>query len=219
MSANPAVRLILQPLRKCIDAADYVDAWREKNKSKIAEAMSDPKKHRKSVTTKEICVDGSFSIQDRFGLTNEIETVAANLGKAGFPEIGDQFKALIDGVDETGGDDQIPIDAFRRLLDIHCPGPPTNDEAIYLGHGRINVGDTLVNLTNEHEVNALEHLVEYRFADTHELKRDAGISNPSETIRRMRKRDKGLLAKFIVRPGQKGKGGYSTTIIDHRKKK
>ena len=77
MSANPAVRLIVQPLRKCIDAADYVDAWREKNKRKIAEAMSDPENHRKSVTTKEICVDGSLSIQDRFGLTTEIEMVAA----------------------------------------------------------------------------------------------------------------------------------------------
>ncbi len=77
MSANPAVRLIVHPLRKCIDATDYVDTWREKNKGKIAEAMSDPKNHRKSVTTKEICVDGSLSIQDRFGLTTEIEMVAA----------------------------------------------------------------------------------------------------------------------------------------------
>jgi len=216
MSANPAVKLILQPLRKLIDVADSVDVWREKNKGKIDEAMSKPKNHRKSATEKEICVDGSLSVYDRFALTTDIEMVVANLEEAGSSEIANQFRSLIAGVDETGGDDQIPMDALRELLDLYCPTPSTDAEAIYLGKGKIKVGDTEVKWTNKIEIRMLEYLVEHREAETHELKREVRVSNPSECMARMQKRDGGRLAKSISRPGQKGEGGYSTTIIDGR---
>ena len=217
MVANPTVRLILQPLRKFIDAADRVDAWREKNKGKIAEATSDPKNHRKSATAKEICVDGSLSIQDRFGLTTEIEMVAADLEAADYSKEANQFRAVIRKVDENGGDDQIPVDAFRRLLDIHCPGPHTNDEAIYLGGGRVKIGDASVKLTRRCHVKSLEYLVKHRNADTKDLA--SCTSNPSIMMKQLFEIKGGLLAPFLTLPGKERKGeGYSTTIIDGRPK-
>jgi len=148
MFENHAVRLTLQPLRKCIDAVDCVDAWHDEYKEYIASSRAEiglsteqTADHRKFVVTD---VERSLDTLDPLGLTKEIETVAANLGKASFSEIANQFKALTDEGDETGGDDQIPMDAFRQLMDIHFPRPRTNAEVFYSGQGRMNVGDTVV---------------------------------------------------------------------------
>ena len=41
MVANPTVRLILQPLRKCMDAADRVDAWHDEHQKDIASSRAE----------------------------------------------------------------------------------------------------------------------------------------------------------------------------------
>ena len=85
MLANSSVRWILQSLRKCIDAADRIDAWRDEHKEDIASSRAElglsteqTADHRKFVVT-----DVERSL-DPLGLTKEIKTVAANLGKASF---------------------------------------------------------------------------------------------------------------------------------------
>ena len=95
MFENPAVRLALQPLLKCIDAADCVDAWHDEHKEDIASSRAElglsteqTADHRKFVVT-----DVERSL-DPLGLTKEIETVAANLGEASFSEIANQFNAF-----------------------------------------------------------------------------------------------------------------------------
>ena len=83
MSANPAVRLILQPLRKCLDAAHYVDAWHDEHKDDIASSRAGL-----GLSTEQTADQGKFvatdverspDTLDPFGLTSQIETVAANL--------------------------------------------------------------------------------------------------------------------------------------------
>ena len=221
MFANPAVRLILQPLRKCMDAADRVDAWHDEHKEDIASSRAElglsteqTADQGKRVATD---VERSPDTLDPFGLTSQIETVAANLAKAGFPAIGDQFFDLIEGVDENGGDKQIPMDAFRGLIEIHCPGPRTNDEAIYLGGGRVKIGDASVKLTRRCHVKSSEYLVKHRNADTKDLA--SCTSNPSIMMKQLFEIKGGLLAPFLTLPGKERKGeGYSTTIIDGRPK-
>jgi hypothetical protein len=65
----------------------------------------------------------------------------------------------------------------------------------------------------------LEYLVEHRQAGTDALTKVAKVSNPSNTAKELTEVDGGKLAPFLHRPGKSGKGqGYSTTIIDSRKK-
>ena len=217
MSANPAVRLILQPLRKCLDAAHYVDAWHDEHKDDIASSRADL-----GLSTEQTADQGKFVATDverslPLGLTKAIETVATNLEKASFPEIANQFKALIAEVDENSGDKQIPMDAFRGLIEIHCPGPATGAEAVYLGGGRVKIGDASVKLTRKYHVKSLEYLVKHRNADTKDL--TSCSSNPSNTMRQLIEIKEGLLAPFLSLPGKELKGAcYSTTIIDGRPK-
>ena len=109
------------------------------------------------------------------------------------------------------------MDAFRGLIEIHCPGPRTNDEAIYLGGGRVKIGDASVKLTRRCHVKSLEYLVKHRNADTKDLA--SCTSNPSIMMKQLFEIKGGLLAPFLTLPGKERKGeGYSTTIIDGRPK-
>ena len=92
MSENPAVRLILQPIRKCLDAADRVDAWHDEHKEDIASSRAElglsteqTADHRKFVVT-----DVERSL-DPLGLINEIEGVAERLDRVGEPHIANRF--------------------------------------------------------------------------------------------------------------------------------
>ena len=212
MSTNPAVKLIVQPLRKLLDVADYVDSWRDDHKEHIASTKAELENSTESVDDR---VEISL-LQDPFAFTIFIEDAAEKIDGIGEPQIANQFRSLLEEVDEVEGDEKIPMDVLWELLDLYCPARPTDAEAIYLGNGKIKVGDTEVKWTNKTEIRMLEYLVKHRNADTYQLKRDVRISNPSESMARMQKRDGGRLAKFISRPGQKGEGGYSTTIIDGR---
>jgi len=126
MSENPAVRLILQPIRKCLDAADRVDAWHDEHKEDIASSRAElglsteqTADHRKFVVT-----DVERSL-DPLGLINEIEGVAERLDRVGEPHIANRFRAILDEVDEDEGDEHLQMDALKELLQQHGP----SDEA------------------------------------------------------------------------------------------
>lgn len=87
-----------------------------------------------------------------------------------------------------------------------------SDIAIHLGDGRYQVGREIVCLDGSKSL-VLQALVELRGANLAALKKQSGVLNPSATLKSIHARHP-LLAPFIVLPGGKGQGGYSTTIVN-----
>jgi hypothetical protein len=90
-------------------------------------------------------------------------------------------------------------------------GTPT-----YLGERRYQVGDEIIYLDGTQAI-LLECLVELQGTSLQKLKDTSGVPNPSNVLKAIRERHP-KLAPFIKLPGGKGKGGYSTTIVDGRDK-
>jgi len=124
MSINPAVKLILQPLRKLLDVADHVDSWHDEHKEDIASTKAELDKSTESADDR---VEVSL-LYDPFALTIFIEDAAEKIDGIGEAQIANQFRALLVEVDEVEGDENISMDALNKLLQRHCPVVDGSDE-------------------------------------------------------------------------------------------
>ena len=98
---------------------------------------------------------------------------------------------------------------LQMVLDFLKGTAPT-----YFGNGRVRVQGQTATFTSPSHVQCLNYLVLYGKAMKNDLV-NAGVSNPSKTIKELREDHGGLLADYITIPGR-SKKGYSTTIMDGR---
>ncbi len=116
--------------------------------------------------------------------------------------------AALERQSKTGAGDE-------RLLD-HLPLPPAStegraeQEAVWLGKGRVRIGDQTLSLEPQF-ADVLEALIELRAATKPELQKRSGREEPGRLLNKLVRKIPSL-RPYIVLPGRRGKGGYSTTI-------
>jgi len=87
---------------------------------------------------------------------------------------------------------------------------PTKPKAVWLGGGRVRVGDETLALEFQ-EASVLEALVELGAATRPDLERRSGVEDAVGVLKKLTKKFP-VLALHIHLPGGRGKGGYRTTI-------
>jgi hypothetical protein len=88
------------------------------------------------------------------------------------------------------------------------------DGATWLGQGRFRVGGETIVIEGRRAV-VIETLVILGAADKPELERTSRCGDAVQLLREV-VRLYPQLAPYITRPGARGRGGYSTTIVDRR---
>ena len=88
----------------------------------------------------------------------------------------------------------------------------TPPEAIWLGNGRIQIGDETISLELQY-AKVLQALVELRAATKAQLQDRSGKNDPGKVLQRLVERFPSL-QPYITFPGRRGKGGYRTIIND-----
>jgi hypothetical protein len=88
------------------------------------------------------------------------------------------------------------------------PGPP---EAVYLGQGRIRIGDDTLCLAGQ-EATVIEALVDCGAASKADLETKSGYADAVKVLRRIREKKYPILAPYITMAGKRNSGGYRTTI-------
>lgn len=110
---------------------------------------------------------------------------------------------------------QLPPQEFIRLAKL-LPPPVSatprmaQDEAIWRGNGRVQVGDSTITLEPQ-LAEVLQALVELRSATKPQLQEKSGRDDPDKLLKKLVKRFPSLVP-HIRFPGGRGRGGYSTTI-------
>jgi len=96
-------------------------------------------------------------------------------------------------------------------LEALSHGTPASDEAEFLGDGQYRVGSRELQLTGA-QADVMQALVEKRSATKGQLNAASGIENSPRVLRKIRQSIPEL-APYIKMPGARGRGGYSTTIV------
>lgn len=105
------------------------------------------------------------------------------------------------------------LEWFERLKDAAGPrGDGTPGETAILKDNRIIIGDRVIVLgTTERDV--VGALAKLKAADLRTLNNEAGYNHAAIVLKRLlHKKGNEILRQFIVLPGGRGRGGYSTTI-------
>ncbi len=88
--------------------------------------------------------------------------------------------------------------------------PPEPREAVYLGQGRVRIGNGTISLAGqEHAV--IEALVDLKAASKSDLETKSGYADAVKVLRRIRDKYP-VLKPYIIMAGKRNSGGYQTTI-------
>ena len=135
---------------------------------------------------------------------------------------------ILDCPDRPADSDREPlafIDAVRAIEDrlrwLKTPDHGVNaaraaDIPTLLDDGIVRVGANHLRL-DQSEAAVLSDLVKMQSANLPDLKLATGNDYPARVLKTLRKKYNGVLSPFIRLPGGKGRGGYSTTIVDGRR--
>lgn len=105
-------------------------------------------------------------------------------------------------------------DALGLLLD-YLRQATAGVTAIYLGDGKVKVGDAEPFTLTPVQTKVVEALVTRRSATLYELRGVLSTDEPHKAIGRILAAHPEL-EPFLKRPGRSGKGNYSTTLVDGR---
>jgi hypothetical protein len=94
--------------------------------------------------------------------------------------------------------------------------PPREPKAVWLGHGKVQIGEDAPLQLEQQFADVLQALVEAKAAIASYLAKHSGRDCPGKILKRLVKRHSAL-APFISFPGKRSNGGYKTTIIDRSK--
>lgn len=135
MSKDVVVRQLLDPLVRVLKAGEFAQTIYDKRREAVdaerralglepSDSLADA---REFSVVDHPTTQRSLSIHDAFGLTKLIEEIVAELREAGKREVAMQLESFLKNVDETGGDDQIPMQALREWLAAFFPIEPECD--------------------------------------------------------------------------------------------
>jgi hypothetical protein len=150
------------------------------------------------------------------------EAIAAKFGDAeGLKYIREQIEESRGIVGNNLNRARAEFEVWQRRVKSKCnrilKRSPERNACIWLGSGRLKIGDRVEILTADNDRRFIEKILDLEgTAHTRHLQ-DAGVSNPSETFKRLAEWKEGILAPFMSGPNGQKNAGYRTTIRDARK--